>query len=149
MRHLDCLIPWIEAGGVSYRLNKIISTKDLIVPLQHQIASVMLNWSVEQGAEMLRGGGRRGEIKCLYLLAVSQFIENCFSYPLLVIVVLEVCLWILQTLNPACPLADRVETLSCSGPKVVRLCKDDGRVLRKTSQGMHMKMAAGWVTRAP
>lgn len=52
-------------------------------------------------------------------------------------------------MNPACPLADRVETLSCSGPKVVRLCKDDGRVLRKASQGMRMKMAAGWVTRAP
>jgi len=71
-------------GEVSYRLNKVISTKDLIAPLQHQIVIVMLNWSVEQGAEMLRGGGRRGEIKCFCMLAVSEFIEKCFSYLLLV-----------------------------------------------------------------
>lgn len=78
--------------GISYGLNKMLSTKDLLAPLQHQIVTVMLNWSAEQRAEMLRGGGRKEEIKCFYLLAVTQFIEQCFSCPLLVMAVFEVCL---------------------------------------------------------
>lgn len=39
-------------------------------------------------------------------------------------------------MNPACPRAGLVETGFCSGPKVVRLCKDEGGVLRKSSQRM-------------
>lgn len=39
-------------------------------------------------------------------------------------------------MNPACPLAGLVETGFCSGPKVVRLCKDEGGVLGKASQRM-------------
>lgn len=86
-------------------------------------------------------------MKCFYLIAVSQFIEKCFSCPLLVTTVSEVCVRILLTVNPACPLADRVETLSCNGPKVV---KDEGRGLGKTFvRDARMKRAAGWLTRAP
>lgn len=124
MKHLDCLIPWSEAGEVSYRLNKTFSTQDFVAPLQQHFVIIMLNWSAGQGAEMLRGWGRKGEIKCFSLLAVSPFIEKCFSCPLLVTTVFEVCVLILLTVNAACPLADRVETLSCNGPKVV---KDEGR----------------------
>lgn len=36
----------------------------------------MLNESVKQVAEMLRGDGRRGKVKCFYLLAESQFTEK-------------------------------------------------------------------------
>lgn len=70
-------------GGNILKANKNISTnEDLRVDFffQHQDVIVVLNQSVKQGAQMLRSEGRKGDVKCFYLLAVSQFTEKCFFH---------------------------------------------------------------------
>lgn len=65
----------------------------------------------------------------------------------MVTAVFEVCVGILQTVNPASPAAGRVETVFCNDPRVIRLCKDDGGVLGKSSQRM-IRRGASWLIRA-